>query len=215
MDGMVIMRKWLSREEQIMLVKECHRLGNGPGGFYLPKFPDGSSMHLHMMCLGEHWDHTSKAYTRRREAYDNSTPPAIPASFTALVKRAVADARKTAGGRNVPGMEPQVCLANFYDQSGSLGMHQDKDESPSSLKSGAPVVSFSLGDSANFIYSVERDEKAASTVVLESGDVLLFGGAARMVFHAVAKVNLGSAPEWLIEATNMRPGRLNFTFRER
>lgn len=92
---------------------------------------------------------------------------------------------------------------------------QDKDESPESLKAGIPVVSFSIGDAADFAYGPSRDEERCRVVRLESGDVLVFGGASRMLFHAVRAIHPDTAPAELLQRTNLRPGRLNITFRQR
>lgn len=75
-------------------------------------------------------------------------------------------------------------------------------------------MSFSLGDSAEFCYGKERDLEKAEKVTLESGDVLVFGGPARMIFHGVTRIIPKSAPKELVNKTNLRPGRLNLTFRE-
>lgn len=91
---------------------------------------------------------------------------------------------------------------------------QDRDESRKSLDEGLPVVSFSIGDSGEFLYGEERDVDKAQKIVLESGDVLLFGGKSRHVFHGVSAIHKNTAPKALLEATNLRPGRLNLTFRE-
>jgi alkylated DNA repair dioxygenase AlkB len=77
-----------------------------------------------------------------------------------------------------------------------------------------PVVSFSVGDSAEFLYGDQRDVNKADKVVLESGDVLIFGGKSRHLFHGVTSVIPNSAPKALIEETRLRPGRLNLTFRQ-
>ena len=77
-----------------------------------------------------------------------------------------------------------------------------------------PVVSFSVGDSAEFLYGDQRDVNKADKVVLESGDVLIFGGKSRHIFHGVTSVIPDSAPKTLIEETRLRPGRLNLTFRQ-
>jgi len=37
-------------------------------------------------------------------------------------------------------------------------------------------VSFSIGDTAEFLYGDEREVDKAKRVLLESGDVLIFGG---------------------------------------
>lgn len=111
--------------------------GTGPGGFYQPTFGDGRHMHLQMMCLGnKHWEATSNRYVPSRAQYDNATPPEIPPTFSDMVKVALQKAQdlaQKAGGRRLgrnqvegelPDMGPTVCIVNFYEQSGLLGMHQ-------------------------------------------------------------------------------------------
>lgn len=91
---------------------------------------------------------------------------------------------------------------------------QDRDESQESLDKELPVVSFSIGDSADFLYGDQRDEDKAEKVKLESGDVIIFGGKSRHVFHGVTAIHPNTAPKPLLEETNLRPGRLNLTFRQ-
>jgi alkylated DNA repair dioxygenase AlkB len=91
---------------------------------------------------------------------------------------------------------------------------QDRDESEGSLDKGLPVVSFSIGDSADFLYGDQRDEDKAEKVKLESGDVVIFGGKSRHVFHGVTAIHPNTAPKPLLEETNLLPGRLNLTFRK-
>lgn len=92
---------------------------------------------------------------------------------------------------------------------------QDRDESKESLRKGLPVVSFSIGDSAEFLYGDQRDVKKAENVLLESGDVLIFGGEySRHVYHGVSSIIPDSAPEELVQDTGLCPGRLNLTFRQ-
>lgn len=91
---------------------------------------------------------------------------------------------------------------------------QDKDESLESLNRGLPVVSLSIGESAEFLYNDHRDTESAKKIMLESGDILIFGGESRHIFHGVTAIKSGTAPMTLLEETNMRPGRLNLTFRE-
>lgn len=79
---------------------------------------------------------------------------------------------------------------------------------------GLPVVSFSIGDSAEFMYGDERDVNNAEKLILESGDVLIFGGPSRHVFHGVTSIIPTSAPPFLFEQTRLVPGRLNLTFRQ-
>lgn len=91
---------------------------------------------------------------------------------------------------------------------------QDRDESIESLQKRLPVVSFSIGDSAEFLYGDHRDVEKAENVLLESGDVLIFGGESRHVFHGVSSIIPDSAPQELVQDTCLRPGRLNLTFRQ-
>lgn len=77
-----------------------------------------------------------------------------------------------------------------------------------------PVVSFSIGETAEFLYGDVRDEEKLSKVDLESGDVLIFGGKSRLIFHGVSNTKPKTAPKWLMDETNLRPGRLNLTFRQ-
>ena len=98
--------------------------------------------------------------------------------------------------------------------SDRVGCKQDKDETPDSIARGAPVVSFSIGDSAKFVFKSEGSSNKFSKIVLESGDVVVFGGKARSMLHGISKVFIGSAPKWLCGQTRLRPGRLNLTFRE-
>lgn len=91
---------------------------------------------------------------------------------------------------------------------------QDRDESPESIRKKLPVVSFSIGDAAEFLYGDQRDVEKAHKFRLESGDVLIFGGDSRNVFHGVKTIDADTAPKTLLEETNLRPGRLNLTFRQ-
>eukprot|EP01018_Ginkgo_biloba_P014944 Gb_05899 [translate_table: standard] len=180
-------------------------------------------MHLWMMCLGKNWDPSSKSYEDIRP-YDNAVPPPLPKHFISLVDQAIQEAHNVLKsdsklkGSNVqkvlPSMHPDVCIVNFYKESGKLGLHQDKDESRSSIERGLPVVSFSIGDSADFVYGTERDVEKAKRITLESGDVLIFGGESRLIFHGITHVHPHTTPNWLSEQTNLRPGRLNLTFRQ-
>lgn len=174
-----------------------------------------------MMCLGRDWDPQTRKYQKRRRI-DRSIPPHIPYGFHQLVDRAMKDSytliRRDFEICNaeeiLPSMSPDICIVNFYTESGRLGLHQDRDESADSLTKGLPVVSFSVGDSAEFLYGDQRDVNEAEKLVLESGDVLIFGGKSRHVFHGVASIIPNSAPRMLLEETLLRPGRLNLTFRQ-
>ena len=98
---------------------------------------------------------------------------------------------------------PQCCLVNLYRAGARMGLHQDKDEKALS----APVVSVSLGDEAVFrIGSVER-RGATRSLRLKSGDVVMFGGPARLAYHGIDRILPGTST--LIPDG----GRINLTLR--
>ncbi len=100
--------------------------------------------------------------------------------------------------------DPDSCLINWYGDGARMGLHQDKDEGTFD----APVVSISLGDPARFrMGGTERSQPTVSTI-LESGDVVVMGGAARLAFHGIDRVLSDGLPNPLFER-----GRINLTLR--
>lgn len=98
---------------------------------------------------------------------------------------------------------PEACLVNFYDPDAKMGLHQDRDESDFS----APVVSVSLGDQCLFrVGGVSRSDPTRS-FRLSSGDVFVFGGESRLIFHGVDRIYPGTST--LLKST----GRINLTLR--
>jgi alkylated DNA repair dioxygenase AlkB len=89
-----------------------------------------------------------------------------------------------------------------------MGLHQDKDESAESIAAGLPVVSLSIGDTARFLFGGLRRREPVETILLESGDVFVFGGAARLRYHGVTRILPGTSP-----AALRLDGRFNLTFR--
>lgn len=219
--GMVLLKNYIPISEQVIIVNKCRELGLGPGGFYRPGYKDGAKLRLFMMCLGLDWDPQTRAYAEIRR-HDNVVPPGIPSHFSSVVAKALDDShrliKKDMDITNVdvmlPKMSPDLCIVNFYTTNGRLGLHQDRDESYDSLRKGLPVVSISIGDSAEFLFGSQRDVDKADDVLLESGDVLIFGGESRHIFHGVTHIVPRTAPPKLVEKTGLRPGRLNLTFRK-
>ncbi|XP_011036494.1 PREDICTED: uncharacterized protein LOC105133990 isoform X4 [Populus euphratica] len=219
--GMVLLKNYLSLHDQIKIIKLCRDIGLGPGGFYQPVYRDGGRMHLKMMSLGRSWDPDRGEYVEHRPV-DGAKAPIFPSEFHPLVDRAIKDShalieincKSTAAKDILPSLSPNICVVNFYSESGRLGLHQDKDESQESLRKGLPVVSFSIGDTGEFLYGDQRDVEKAEKISLVSGDVLIFGGMSRHIFHGVSSVQPKTAPAALLDETNLRSGRLNLTFRE-
>jgi alkylated DNA repair protein (DNA oxidative demethylase) len=98
---------------------------------------------------------------------------------------------------------PECCLVNLYRAGAKMGLHQDRDE----RARDAPVLSVSLGDAALFRIGGETRKGPTASVKLSSGDVLTFGGAARMAYHGIDKVIAGSST--LVPGG----GRINLTLR--
>jgi len=161
-------------------------------------------MHVRMLCLGRHWNGKTYAYEPTRSDFDGLPAPPLPDHWKAL-------AREVARAAGMPGIafEADLCILNYYGEDGRMGTHQDKDESGPSLAAGVPVVSISIGDTAQFLFGGLRRRDPVEKLPLESGDAFVFGGPARLRFHGVSKIVPGTAPPEL-ELT----GRFNLTFRQ-
>ena len=70
-------------------------------------------------------------------------------------------------------------------------------------------MSVSLGDTARFLCGGLRRRDPVESILLQSGDVFVFGGAARLRYHGVARILPGTAP-----APLRLDGRFNLTFRQ-
>lgn len=98
---------------------------------------------------------------------------------------------------------PQACLVNFYDAAARMGLHQDRDETALA----APVVSISLGDTCLFRFGSDARSGKTRSIRLNSGDVVVIGGASRLCFHGVDRIMAGTS-------TLLREGgRINLTLR--
>jgi alkylated DNA repair protein (DNA oxidative demethylase) len=200
-EGAMWLKQALTLDEQRVLVKECRAMMDGPAGGYVPTVRGGGKMHVRMVCLGRHWNALSYQYESTRTDHDGAPVAPVPASWMALASR-LADA---AGFR----VTPDLCIVNWYDADGRMGLHQDKDEGHESIAAGLPVVSISLGDTARFLFGGVKRRDTVETLLLESGDAFVFGGAARLRYHGVTRIVPGTAPaELAVE------GRFNLTFRK-
>nr|GFA53101.1 oxoglutarate/iron-dependent dioxygenase [Tanacetum cinerariifolium] len=111
----------------------------------------------------------------------------VPDKFISLVETALEDSKTFINSEDeLPWMSLNISIVNFYTATDRLGIHQDRDDSWGSI----------------------------NKVVLESGDILIFGGKSRNVYHGVKAIILNSAPEALLKESMLRPGRLNLTFRQ-
>jgi DNA alkylation damage repair protein AlkB len=200
-DGAILLRGYLSLARQQELVEICRQLIDGPVPGYVPVVRGGGRMHVRMLCLGRHWNGKTYKYEDSRSDFDHLAVPPLPPSFAALAGDAAAASGMT--------LAADLCILNHYDATGRMGLHQDKDESAASLAAGLPVVSVSLGDTARFLFGGLRRKDPIVPIALESGDVFVFGGPARLRYHGVSRTIPGTAPEPLGMA-----GRFNLTFRQ-
>lgn len=98
---------------------------------------------------------------------------------------------------------PDCCLINWYGDGTKMGLHQDKDEGDFA----APVVSISLGDPARFRMGGHQRKAPTQSTTLQSGDVVVMAGTARLAYHGVDQVMFG-------EGTLLPDGgRINLTLR--
>lgn len=126
---------------------------------------------------------------------DKPWPP-MPAEFATLANCAATQA-------GFSDFAPDACLINQYQPGLQMGAHQDRDEQDYSQ----PIVSVSLGIPARFfVLGLERRGKARP-VDLTDGDVLVFGGPARLYYHGVRKLKPNEDSIW-------GPYRWNLTFRK-
>jgi DNA oxidative demethylase len=209
--GAVWLRQWLSLDEQRSLVARCRELMEGPAGGYVPTVRGGGQMRVRMMCLGRHWNPLTYTYTGTRADHDGAPVAPVPEEWVALASAIAADARRhpDSGFGETAAFSPDICLINFYGPDGRMGLHQDKDESAASLAAGQPVVSLSIGDTARFMFGGFKRRDPVETILLESGDAFVFGGASRLRYHGVSRIVPGTAPALL-----GLDGRFNLTFRK-
>ena len=199
--GVVHITRWLGVDEQQALVQEFRRWAEPPAGLRHPRVPAGHVMTVQSVCLGWHW--YPYVYSRTADDTDGAPVKPMPEDVVALARRAVEAAYDAATGERYA---PDAAIVNLYAPGAHLGLHQDWEE-----PAAAPVVTISLGDTCVFrMAGVDRRTSPFTDVLLESGDLLVFGGPNRLIFHGVPKVLDGTAPVGL----GLPAGRLSITVRE-
>ena len=192
---------WLGVEDQAWIVERFHEWVDGPVPIRSARVR-GHEMSVRTVCLGWHW----RPYQYTREAVDVNGNRVLdfPDWMLRLGRRAVAVATGDPDAGN--SYTPDTALVNFYDDDARMGMHQDKDE-----VSLAHVVSLSIGNTCTFRFGNTRARtKPYEDILLQSGDLFVFGGPARLAFHGVTKVHPGTAPD----GCGLPQGRINITMRE-
>jgi DNA oxidative demethylase len=172
--GAVLLGTFAKASDQVLLSALADILSISP--FRHMVTPGGFAMSVAMTNCGEvGWITDSTGYR-----YDSVDPvsgrrwPAMPAPFIELA----ASAAEAAG---FTGFTPDACLINRYGPKARLTLHQDKNERDFT----APIVSVSLGLPATFLWGGLSRSVRPRRVRLWHGDVVVWGGPARMTFHGV------------------------------
>jgi DNA oxidative demethylase len=190
--GFRLARGWLDADRQRAMAEVVVGILAAAPPFS-PLTPWGKPMRVRMTSAGRFGWFTDRRGYRYIDRHPSGTPwPPIPASVLAVWHAFVP------GGR-----DPDCCLVNLYGKGARMGLHRDADEADFDW----PVLSISLGDPATFrIGGLARSDPTRS-FPLESGDVLLLDGEARLAYHGIDRVRFGVSP-LLPEG-----GRINLTLR--
>jgi DNA oxidative demethylase len=195
-EGAVLLRGFATAEAPL-LVEEAARIAQA-AAFRNLVTPGGYTMSVAMTNCGRvGWVSDRSGY--RYDPVDPNTGalwPVMPKAFLDIAVRAAAE-----GG--FANYDPDACLINRYVGGAKLSLHQDRDEKDA----WAPIVSVSLGLPAVFLWGGKRRSDRARRLRLESGDIAVWGGPARFIYHGVAPLADGQHP--LTGAS-----RINLTFRK-
>jgi alkylated DNA repair protein (DNA oxidative demethylase) len=160
--------------------------------------PGGYQMSVAMTNCGSlGWVTDRTGY--RYDAIDPTTGrpwPDMPTIFRELAGQAAAQA-------GFAGFRPEACLVNCYEPGARLSLHQDRDEE----NYDEPIVSVSLGLPATFLWGGLKRTDRPVRYRLVHGDVVVWGGPSRLIFHGVAPLADG-------EHELLGRRRINLTFRK-
>lgn len=182
-DGAVLLRGFAAAEEQ-RWVAEVTALQTR-AAFRTMQVPGGKFMSVAITNAGG-WGWISDLQGYRYSAADPQTGkpwPAIPAFLGEQAARAAVLA-------GYPGFAPDACLINCYQPGARMGLHRDQDEHDFA----APIVSVSLGLACSFLWGGLTRQSPTRRLALTHGDVLVWGGPSRLVFHGVAPLKPGPHP---------------------
>ncbi|WP_346843805.1 alpha-ketoglutarate-dependent dioxygenase AlkB [uncultured Rothia sp.] len=222
--GCVHVPGWLSMNQQRFLVGEFFRWGQttpereGISRGIPPHSPEiyGKKMSVRLTSLGWHW--SDYAYRNDAPEFGGAQPFAVPDWLQRMGRQALDAAYQPSTAPSWPAFDgpqhaewvssycPDVALINYYAPHASMGMHQDKDE-----RSSMPIVSVSLGNTGVFrAGNSENKNMPFEDVLLASGDLIVFGGPSRFMYHGVPKILPDTSPAEL----NFPEGRINITLRQ-
>ena len=195
-DGAVLLRSFARPVEHELIAAVRAIAAEAP--FRQMFTPGGHQMSVAMTNCGKAGWVTDRSGYR----YDGVDPlsgkpwPAMPPAFRKLALQAAAEA-------GFDGFSREVCLINRYEPGARMSLHQDKDE----LDFTAPIVSLSLGLPAIFLWGGMKRSDKPQRFRLGHGDVAVWGGPSRLVFHGVAPLADG-------DHALLGRQRVNLTFRK-
>lgn len=190
--GFEIHKELLDPGAQLAVIAAIRRVVQA-APLFRPDTPYGKKMSVRMSAAGKYGWFSDAAGYRYVEAHPNGVGwPAIPDEVLQIWDALTGLER-----------QPECCLINYYDADARMGMHQDKDEADFKW----PVVSISLGDDGLFrMGNLTRGGKT-DAIWLQSGDVVLMGGDARLTYHGVDRIKPGTS------TVLSGDGRINLTLR--
>ncbi|WP_338332934.1 DNA oxidative demethylase AlkB [Acetobacter sp. LMG 32666] len=193
--GAVLMRQFAT-PHAANLLQALHEITQ-QAPFHHMLTPGGGTMSAAMTCCGTlGWVSSPMGYAYTALDPLSQRPwPAMPASLFALAQSAALAA-------GYPNFAPNACLLNRYQSHSHMGLHQDRDEGDITQ----PIVSLSLGRTGLFMWGGPNRHGRVRTFALEHGDVLVWGGPARLHYHGIK--GLAPNPHALTGLT-----RYNMTFR--
>lgn len=160
--------------------------------------PGGFRMSVAMTNCGDcGWLTDRKGYRYASHDPESGLPwPEMPKTFRELAQQAGAST-------GFPVFTPDSCLINRYEPGARMSLHQDRNERDFTQ----PIVSVSLGLPAVFLFGGDRRSDKPARIALSHGDVVVWGGAARLRFHGILPLKPGVHPLLGRE-------RINLTFRK-
>jgi DNA oxidative demethylase len=194
-EGAVLLRaRALPVDKALLAAIECI---SAQAPFRRMTTPGGFQMSVAMTNCGScGWVTDRTGYRYDPHDPESGAPwPVMPDVFLALARDAAAEA-------GFAGFVPDACLINCYEPGARLSLHQDKDERDHTH----PVVSVSLGLPATFQFGGLKRSDRPLKVSLQHGDVVVWGGPSRLVFHGVLALKEGDHP-------TLGRRRINLTFR--
>lgn len=194
--GVAMLRGFAAHMERELLKVIAHIAAIAPFRHLIT--PGGYRMSVAMTNCGEFgWVSDASGYRYTHvDPLSERNWPTMPGLFARLAAEAAAHA-------GYPNFRPDACLVNRYEPESRLSLHRDHDE----RDAAAPIVSVSLGVSAVFLWGGLRRKDRTRRTVLNSGDVVVWGGESRYVYHGVARILQGLHPLTGNE-------RFNLTFRK-